>query len=521
MIRLRQIYIDLEDRKEQLIEKCASKLKIHKNQIIDVKIVKKSIDARDKLKVVYCYEVDVEVLEEEKILKKCKSKDIFKTPKEQYVFSMTGTQKMKHRPVIVGSGPAGLFAAYMLAQYGYQPLILERGESVENRAKTVEKFWQEGILNPESNVQFGEGGAGTFSDGKLNTLVKDKAFRNQKVLEIFVEAGAPEEILYINKPHIGTDLLKEVIKNLRNKIIAMGGEIRYHSCLTNLEIEKGAIKSIEINHTEKIETDVLVLAIGHSARDTFYMLHKNHVPMEPKPFAVGVRVQHTQEMINLAQYGKEKDKLPPASYKLTFHASNGRGVYSFCMCPGGYVVNSSSENGHLVINGMSNFKRDTPNANSAIVVTVTPQDFSNTLWGGITFQQELEKKAYQLSKGKIPIQLLGDFMQNQKSCEFKEIQPIFKGEYEFTNLQEILPDFVVQALKEAFPNFDEKIKGFAKKDSILAGVETRTSSPIRIVRQENGESKIKGLYPAGEGAGYARRHYVCCYGWNKNSRKYC
>lgn len=504
MIRLRQINISINNgNDEKLIEKCANRLKINQSQIKNLEIVKKSIDARDKSQIFYCYEVDVEVENEEKILKKSKSKDILKTPKEEYAFSITGTKKMKHRPVIIGSGPAGLFSAYMLAKYGYKPLILERGEKIENRVKTVEKFWKEGTLNPESNVQFGEGGAGTFSDGKLNTSVKDKEFRNKKVLEIFVEAGAPKEILYLNKPHIGTDLLRTVIQNLRNKIIEMGGEIRYQACLTDIEIKNSTIQSITINGKEKMEVDVVILAIGHSARDTFQMLYKKQIPMEPKPFAVGVRVQHTQEMINFAQYGIFKEKLPPASYKLTFHAKGGRGVYSFCMCPGGYVVNSSSEKEHLVINGMSNFKRDTQNANSAIVVIVKPEDFQNRLFGGLEFQQELEKKAYALGHGKIPVQLLGDFMQNQKSSEFGEVQPIFKGDYELTNLQEILPNFVVQALQEAFPNFDKKIKGFAKEDSILAGVETRTSSPVRIVRQENGESKIKGLYPAGEGAGYA------------------
>lgn len=518
MIRLRQINIGIDNTSsEKIIAKCASKLKINKSQIKDFKIVKKSIDARDKTQIFYCYEVDVRVENEEKVLKKSKSKDILKAPKEEYSFSVTGTKKMKHRPVIVGSGPAGLFTAYMLAKYGYKPLILERGEKVEDRIKTVEKFWKEGVLNPESNVQFGEGGAGTFSDGKLNTSVKDKEFRNKKVLEIFVEAGAPKEILYFNKPHIGTDLLRTVIQNLRNKMIEMGGEIRYNSCLTNIKTENSSIKSIEINNKEKMEVDVLILAIGHSARDTFKMLHKNQVPMEPKPFAIGVRVQHTQEMINLAQYGDFKEQLPPATYKLTFNAKNGRGVYSFCMCPGGYVVNSSSEKGHLVINGMSNFKRDTKNANSAIVVTVTPKDFQNKLFGGLELQQELEKKAYMAGNGKIPVQLLEDFMQNQKSIEFKEVKPIFKGEYEFSNLQEILPDFVIQSLKEAFPNFAKKIKGFAKGDSILAGVETRTSSPVRIIRQKNGESNIKGIYPVGEGAGYARRNYVSSHGWTKNS----
>lgn len=520
MIRLRQIDVRIDAEECEIIEKCANKLKIDKSQIKDLKIVKKSIDARDKRKIVYCYEIDVIVLNEEKILKKNKSKDIFKTPSEEYVFHITGTNKMKHRPVIIGSGPSGLFTAYMLAKYGYRPLILERGEKIEDRVITVERFWKEGILHPESNVQFGEGGAGTFSDGKLNTLVKDKEFRNKKILELFVEAGAPEEILYLNKPHIGTDLLRTVVKNLRNKIIEMGGEIRFQTCLTNINIENLSVKSIEINNKEKMEVDVLVLAIGHSARDTFKMLSQNKIPMEPKPFAVGVRVQHNQKMINYAQYGDWKEKLPPASYKLTFHSSSGRGVYSFCMCPGGYVVNSSSENKHLAINGMSNYKRDTKNANSAIVVTVKPEDFNDELLGGLKFQEELEKRAYLAGKGKIPVQLLGDFIQNQKSTKFKKIEPIFKGKYELANLQEILPEFMVQALKEAFPNFDKKIKGFADKDSILAAIETRTSSPVRIIRNDSGESQIKGLYPTGEGAGYAGRNYVCGNGWSKNSRKY-
>lgn len=517
MIRLRQIEVSLDDREDEIIKKIANKLKIDKSQIKDFKVVKKSIDARDKSKIVYCYEFDVKALNEEKILKRNKSKDIFKTPKEEYVFNLTGTHKMKYRPVIIGSGPAGLFTAYMLAKYGYKPLILERGENVDDRVKTVEKFWKEGVLNSESNVQFGEGGAGTFSDGKLNTLVKDKEFRNKKVLEIFVEAGAPKEILYLNKPHIGTDLLRSVVKNLRNKIIEMGGEIRYNSCLTNINIQNSSIKSIEINNKETIDTDVLVLAIGHSARDTFKMLNENKIPMEPKPFAVGIRVQHMQEMINYAQYGDFKEKLPPASYKLTFHSTSGRGVYSFCMCPGGYVVNSSSKEGYLAINGMSNFKRDTTNANSAIVVTVKPDDFENKLFGGLEFQKELEKKAYIVGNGKIPIQLLGDFMRNKKSSNLGNIEPVFKGEYELSNLQDILPDFIIEPLKEAFTDFDKKIKGFANDNTILAAVETRTSSPVRIIRNSNGESEVKGLYPAGEGAGYAGRNNVCRNGWVKNS----
>ena len=440
---------------------------------------------------------------EAEILKKNRSKDVLKAPIENYEFNVTGTKKVENRPVIVGSGPSGLFCAYMLAKHGYKPIILERGEKIEDRVKSVEKFWNEGILNPNSNVQFGEGGAGTFSDGKLNTLVKDKDFRNKKVLEIFVEMGAPREILYLNKPHIGTDLLRNVIINLRNKIIEMGGTIRYNSCLTNIFIESSKVKKIEINGNEKISVDILVLAIGHSARDTFRMLNRNNIPMEPKPFAIGVRVQHPQDKINFAQYGKLKNELPPAPYKLTYHASNGRGVYSFCMCPGGYVVNASSEEKRLAINGMSNHSRDTKNANSAIVVTVTNSDFNGELFGGLEFQEELEKKAYELGKGKIPIQKLGDFYENKKTVQLGETEPIFKGSFEFANLNEILPDFVEIALKEAFVDFDKKINGFGDKDAILAAIETRTSSPIRIVRDDNGKSTVAGFYPAGEGAGYA------------------
>lgn len=503
MIRLRQIDVSIDANEDEIIAKCAKKLRIDKSKIENFKIVKKSIDARDKYNIVSCYEIDVQVQEEEKVLKKNKSKDIFKAPNEKYQFPVNKMVNMKYRPVIIGAGPAGLFTAYMLAQYGYRPLILERGEKIEDRVQAVENFWSHGILKSNSNVQFGEGGAGTFSDGKLNTLVKDKEFRNKKVLEIFVEAGAPEEILYINKPHIGTDLLRNVMINLRNKIIEMGGEIRYHSCMTKIQIENEKVKAIEVNHQEKIEVDTLVLAIGHSARDTFRMLNQIQIPMEPKSFAVGVRIQHLQEMINLSQYGEVKDKLPPASYKLTYRATNGRGVYSFCMCPGGYVVNSSSEDGKLAINGMSNFKRDSKNANSAIVVTVTPEDFENKLLGGLEFQEELEKKAYAVGKGKIPIQLLKDFMENKKSTEIGTIEPVIKGQYELANLQEILPYFIVQALKEAFPAFNRKIKGFSTEDAILAAVESRTSSPLRIIREEDGQSQIKGIFPAGEGAGYA------------------
>lgn len=503
MIRIRQVNIEINAEEKEIIKQCSKKLKINENKIKEYNIVKKSIDARDKENIVFSYEVDVKVENEDELLKKNKSKDILKAPNKQYEFKITGNQKLRMKPIIVGSGPAGLFSAYMLAKYGYKPIIFERGENIEKRVKTVEKFWKDGIINLESNVQFGEGGAGTFSDGKLNTLVKDKECRNKKVLEIFVEMGAPSEILYLNKPHIGTDLLRNIIINLRNKIIEMGGEFRYNSCLTNIEIENSHIKSIEINNKYTVETEILILAIGHSARDTFRMLDKNKIKMESKPFAVGLRVQHSQEKINYAQYGNYKDNLPPASYKLTYHASNGRGVYSFCMCPGGYVVNASSEEGRLAINGMSNHARNTKNANSAIVVTVTPNDFEDKLFGGLKFQEELEKKAYKLGNGKIPIQRLKDFKDNKKTKQLGNIAPIFKGNFELTNLNEILPEFICDSLKEAFINFDKKINGFADDDAILAAIETRTSSPVRIIRRDDGQSNINGIYPAGEGAGYA------------------
>lgn len=503
MIRVRQIFIDIEhDTKEEIIKKIVKKLKIKKEEIIDIKINKKSLDARKKNNLHYVYEIDLKVKNEDKILKKNNSKDIFITPEETYEFEITGTQKMNERPIIVGAGPAGLFAAYMLAENGYHPLIIERGEKTEDRIKTVEEFWKNNNLNEESNVQFGEGGAGTFSDGKLNTLVKDKNYRMKKAFEIFVECGAPKEILYINNPHIGTDNLRKIIINMRNKIIEYGGEFRYNTKLTNIIIENNQIKQIEVNNKELINCENLILAIGHSARDTFEMLSKNKMEMSPKPFAVGVRVIHNQELINNNQYGKNKN-LPSASYKLTYQTKEKRGVYSFCMCPGGYVVNSSSEKNHLVINGMSNYKRDTGYANSAIVVTVSPNDFDNELFGGVKFQRKLEQKAYEIGKGKIPMQTYENF-KNNKTIETKiKQEKMLKGDYMSANLNEIFPNYITASLKEAIEYFDTKIPGFKDKNTLLLGVETRTSSPIRINRDETYQSNIKGIYPCGEGSGYA------------------
>lgn len=504
VIRVRQVKISvLKDNRENILKKIALKLKINASSIIDYRIIKKSIDARDKNNIFYVYEFDVAVDKEREILNKNNSKDKFLAPNEEYKFSVNGVRKVEDRIVIVGSGPSGLFCAYMLAEAGFKPLIIEQGEMIEERVKTVEEFFKTNKLNPNSNVQFGEGGAGTFSDGKLNTLIKDKLNRGKRVFEIFVEAGAPEEIMYLNKPHIGTDILRKVIINIRKKIISMGGEFRYNTKLTNLIIESDTIKAIEINNKEIINCSVLVLAIGHSARDTFKLLNDKGIFMKAKNFAVGVRIEHPQEMISKNQYGDKYKLLDPASYKLTYQTKSGRGVYSFCMCPGGFVVNASSEDNRLVVNGMSNYKRDEANANSALVVTVTASDFGNDPLSGIEFQRRLEESAYKAGQGKIPVQLYKDFVIGYKTTKLGSIIPNTKGEYSFADLNKVLPEYITESLKEAIPNFDKKIKGFARNDAVLLGVESRTSSPVIIVRNELGISNVSGIYPCGEGAGYA------------------
>ena len=500
MLRVRQIEVSIDEcNLDNIKRKCAKKLKINENKIKNIKINKESIDARHKDNICYVYEVDVDVDNENIFLNK--NIDIIKTPNERYSFNKFGNTKLENRIVIVGAGPAGLLCAYMLSTNGYLVTLIERGEKVEDRIKSVEDFWQNNNLKINSNVQFGEGGAGTFSDGKLNTLVKDKFFRQKKVFEIFVECGAPKEIMYVNKPHIGTDKLRTVVKNMRNKILEHGGVIRYNTCLTNIMIDNNKITSIEVNDNEIIKTDILVLAIGHSARDTFNMLYQNKLNMTPKPFAVGIRIMHPQDMIDKSQYGNTP--LTKASYKLTYQTQNKRGVYTFCMCPGGYVVNASSEKNRLAINGMSNYARDTVNANSAIIVTVTPTDFGEHPLDGIKFQQELEEYAYKLGNGKIPIQLYGDFKKNIKTTSLGVVEPIFKGHYEFSNINEILPNYIKESLVEGIDYFGKKIKGYDREDAIIAAIESRTSSPIRIVRNDLFESNIEGIYPCGEGAGYA------------------
>lgn len=493
MIRVRQVKVLINN---DLKKEIAKKLKININEIKEIKIVKKSIDSRFKPNIYYVYEVDVKVLNEDKILK---NNDIFKTPIEEYKFIPNGTNKL-NKIIIVGSGPSGLFCGYLLSLYGYKPLIIERGSDVDTRINKVNEFWNNNILDIECNVQFGEGGAGTFSDGKLNTLIKDKDYRMKKVFEIFVENGACKDIMYENKPHIGTDVLVKVVKNIRNKIIKNGGEFRFNTKLTNIKYDN-KITSIIVNDNEEINCDCLVLAIGHSARDTFKMLYENNINMQPKPFAIGIRIQHNQELINKNQYGINYKNLPNANYKLTHTCKNGRGVYTFCMCPGGYVVNSSSENNMLAINGMSYHERNSGISNSAVIVTVSPKDFGFNPLDGIEYQRKLESITYKTGNGLIPTQKFIDYINNKKSNNLG-IEPKFKGSYQLANLNEIFPEYINESLKEGILAFDKKIKGFAN-DAIISAIESRTSSPVRILRDEYFESNIKGIYPIGEGAGYA------------------
>lgn len=495
MILIRQIKIPINS--NQLKEKVSERLLINASFINKIIINKRSIDARYKPKLYYIYEVLVSVYDEDKVLSKIKDKDIMKAPPIDYKYQVSGNKKIENKIIIIGSGPAGLFCAYLLSLNGYKTTIIERGDKVENRVKDVNCFFNGGKLNLESNVQFGEGGAGTFSDGKLNTLVKDKNNRIKFILKTFVECGANEDIMYDNKPHIGTDILRDVIINLRKKIIANGGEFIYNTKLIDINISD-KVNSIKLSNGKVVKTNLLVLAIGNSARDTFRMLSRKNIEMKSKPFAIGVRIQQSQKLINKSQYGGD---ILTASYKLTYKSSNNRGVYTFCMCPGGYVVNASSEHEKLVINGMSNYKRESANANSAIVVTVNDKDYGKNPLDGLKFQEKIENIAYNCCKGKIPVQLYEDFKRGQKSLNFKDVKPVMKGDYEFYDINRILPNYITDALKEGIDYFSRKINGFSKS-AIISAVETRTSSPIRIVRNFDMEA-IEGLYPIGEGAGYA------------------
>jgi len=507
-IQVSNLILNIDEPMDVLKNKAAKKLRIKENDIENLKVIKESIDARKKDNIKFNYQVEVNITgDEQKIINKIHSNEVSLRKKAYTPDFKLGDKKLSTRPIIVGMGPAGLFAGLLMAQKGYRPIIIERGESVENRTKTVEHFWKTGELNTESNVQFGEGGAGTFSDGKLTTRSKD--FRCDYVVEEFIKAGAKEEIRYMGKPHVGTDILKEVVKNIRNQIISLGGEVKFNSRLEDLVIKDHKLKGIIVNQ-EEIPCEVLVLAIGHSSRDTYEMLYNKEIFMTPKPFAIGVRVEHLQGLINTNQYGKfaNHPRLRAADYRLA-HTDEvtGRGVYSFCMCPGGVVVASSSEENALVTNGMSYSQRDKENANAAIVVSVGEQDFEGSgPLSGIEFQRHYEKLAYNLGGGShvAPIQLVGDFLGDKNSKKLGTVKPSFTRGYEFKELKNCLPSYVIDSLKGGLLNFDRKIKGFGDKDAVMTGIETRTSAPVRIERNENLESiSLKGLYPTGEGAGFA------------------
>lgn len=504
MLKINQLKLPINHTEEELLAKIRKQLQLKPKDIFIYKITKKSIDARKKPELFYVYSIQVEVPEEEKIVKRIKNGTVSVVKEKTYQIPAQGEMSLDHAPIIIGAGPAGLFAAYTLVLAGFLPIILERGKQIEQRTADVEEFWKTGILNPRSNVQFGEGGAGTFSDGKLNTAVKDPSGRNQFVLETFVKFGAQSEILYENKPHIGTDVLLKVIVNMRNYLIEKGCRFHFETCVIDLVIENGDVKRV-VCEDKVFEATTVILAPGHSARDTFRRLSELSVPMAAKNFAVGFRVEHPQAMIDTAMYGAQKKvKLPASPYKVTSNFPNGRGVYSFCMCPGGYVVNSSSEERHTVVNGMSYSGRNGRNANSAIIVSVNEKDFgASDALAGMRYQELLEENNYKLGSGKIPQQLYGDYCNNKASTNFGDFASEVKGLTTFANLRGLMGADMEESFMLGMQHFGKIIKDFDRRDAILSGMETRTSSPIRILRDTSMESEIKGLYPCGEGAGYA------------------
>ncbi len=525
MIRIQQLKLPVGHTGEELEEKVRRKLRLKPGEPLSFEIRRRSVDARKKPELYYSYVIDCKSAQESRILRHA-GDGLLAVTEETYRFPKPGELKMGHRPVIVGSGPAGLFCGLMLARYGYRPLILERGQDVDTRVRDVARFWETGTLSPESNVQFGEGGAGTFSDGKLNTLVKDREGRNREVLRLFVEAGADPAILYESRPHIGTDVLLKVVKRLRMQIESAGGTIRFSAKVTGFEQRYGRLTALLVNGSERLACDLAILAIGHSARDTFAMLYENGICMEAKDFAVGFRVEHLQEKINLSQYGrKDPSPLQAAPYKLAAKAKNGRNVYSFCMCPGGYVVNASSEDGRLAVNGMSYSGRNGTNANSAVIVSVGKEDFPGEHpLSGVAFQRRIEEAAYRAGGGRIPVQRLGELRERfcaprlsgdsgadalrpeaalPRSEDRGRLFPCVKGSYTFADLSDILPAELTEAFLDGMEQFSHKIRGFADADTLVSAVESRTSSPVRIPRDTGLESSVKGLYPCGEGAGYA------------------
>lgn len=506
MYRIYQLKLPVEHDKTAMKAAIAAFLGISADRINSYSVFRRSIDARDKSELHYVYSVDVEI--EGKLTGKFKPNELGMGKPFSYSLPENGNIKLKQRPVIVGLGPAGLFCAYLLAQAGYRPICFERGCPVDERLEDVESFFSGGELNPESNVAFGEGGAGTFSDGKLNTLIKDKDGKGRYVLNTFVRFGAKEEILYDAKPHIGTDRLVGIVKAMREEIIAMGGEVFFRHKLEDIGLSDGRLTSLTVNGNQ-LPAELCVLATGHSARDTFSMLYEKGLNMEAKPFAVGVRVMHRQALIDENQYGNYAGRLPAASYKLTHTCTNGRSVYSFCMCPGGYVVNASSEPGCTVVNGMSYSGRDSENANAAIICNVSPEDYAAEGFGtsplaGVEFQRKYEAAAFKEGGGRIPVQKLSDFDADKPSETCGTVKPLVKGGIRYGNVRKCLPDYVSESISEAMQAFDKKIHGFGSPDTLMLGIETRTSSPVRILRDSDLQSVgISGVFPCGEGAGYA------------------
>jgi uncharacterized FAD-dependent dehydrogenase len=515
MLRIAELKLPLDHPEPALRQAVLKRLGIAENDLIDFTVFKRSYDARKRSAIVLIYALDVQVKNEEQVLARLREdRQIGPAPDTAYKFVTSAKPAPgTPRPVVVGMGPCGLFVALILAQMGLNPIVLERGKVVRERTVDTFGFWRKRKLNTESNVQFGEGGAGTFSDGKLYSQIKDPKHYSRKVLSEFVKSGAPEEILYVSKPHIGTFRLVKMVEQMRAEILSLGGEIRFETRLEDVLIEgEGSsrqVVGVRLASGEEIPTRHLVIAIGHSARDTFEMLYERGVYVEAKPFSIGFRVEHPQSLIDVCRFGPNAGNkiLGAADYKIVHHASNGRSVYSFCMCPGGTVVAASSEEGRVVTNGMSQYSRAERNANSAIVVGITPEDYPGHPLAGIAFQRELESRAFVLggSNYDAPGQLMGDFVRGVASTEFGSVVPSFKPAVHLTDLATALPDYATVALREAFVAFDKQIKGYYKEDAVLTGVETRTSSPIRIKRHDDNLQSLntRGLYPAGEGAGYA------------------